>query len=370
MGYVGRDVEQIVRDLVEAAMAVVRADARKKVERKARDVAEARVLDALMIEYQQNPGDTDLDPLGMQSSTTEGPSMHDVAAARVRIRERMRAGAMNDREIEVQVRETSQALGNIFANQSFSQTGIDLQGMMDRLHPTKLKSRRMRVDEALETLAAEEAEQLVDEDGIASEAIRLVENSGIVFLDEIDKVAGRSQGSGPDVSREGVQRDLLPLVEGSTVSTRHGSVRTDHILFIGAGAFHVSKPSDLLPELQGRFPIRVRLEDLTEADFVRILKEPRNALTRQYEALMGTEGLKVSFTDDGIDEIARVAATANREHENIGARRLGTVMERVLEEVSFDAPDRSGQAVTVDEAYVRERVGDLMSDPDLGRYVL
>lgn len=370
VGYVGRDVEQIIRDLVEAAIGVVKVEARKKVDRKARDVAEGRVLDALMIEYQQNPADPDLDPLGMQAATPEGPSMQALAATRVRIRERMRAGALNDREVDVQVRDTSQALGNIFANQSFSQTGIDLQGMMDRLHPTKMKSRRMRVDEALETLAAEEAEQLVDEDGIAAEAIRLVEDSGIVFLDEIDKVAGRSQGRGPDVSREGVQRDLLPLVEGSTVSTRHGPVRTDHILFIGAGAFHVSKPSDLLPELQGRFPIRVRLEDLTEADFVRILKEPRNALTRQYEALMGTEGLKVRYTDDGIDEIARVAAVANREHENIGARRLSTVMERVLEEVSFDAPARSGQVVTVDRAYVLERVGDLMSDPDLGRYVL
>ena len=220
-------------------------------------------------------------------------------------------------------------------------------------------------------LTAEEAEQLVDDDGITQEAIRLVENAGIVFLDEIDKVAGGGKGgSGPDISREGVQRDLLPLVEGTTVATRHGPVKTDHVLFIGAGAFHVSKPSDLLPELQGRFPIRVRLEALTEADFVRILKEPRNALTRQYAALLGTEKLSVSFTDDGIDEVASVAAAANREHENIGARRLQTVLERVLEELSFDAPARKGEKIKIDRAYVRERLGSLLEDRDLGKYVL
>ncbi|MDJ0973416.1 MAG: ATP-dependent protease ATPase subunit HslU [Planctomycetota bacterium] len=370
VGYVGRDVEQIVRDLVEAAIGVVRGEARKKVERKAREAAESRVLDSLVLELQSNPGDPELDPLGMLPSDGTGPSMQDLAAARVRIRERMRAGALNDREVAVQVRDTSQALANIFSNQSFAQTGMDLQGMFDRLNPSRVKSRRMKVSEALETLAAEEAEDLVDEEGVSTEAIRLVENSGIVFLDEIDKVAGKSQGSGPDVSREGVQRDLLPLVEGSTVSTRHGPVRTDHILFIGAGAFHVSKPSDLLPELQGRFPIRVRLEDLTEADFVRILEEPKNALTRQYEALLDTEGLKIGFTKDGIVELARVAAKANAEHENIGARRLATVMERVLEDVSFNAPDLKKQKIQVNEAYVRERVGDLLEDRDLGRYVL
>ncbi len=369
VGYVGRDVEQIVRDLVESAIVVVQAEERRKVETKAREAAERRVLDALVASWSE--GDNDPDPMGFASGpdgTT--PVMQDVTALRAKLRQRLHAGALNDRDVEIEVREQSEALGNIFGNQSFSQTGIDLQGMLERMHPGRSKSRTMKVPEALEVLAAEEAESLVDADGVAQAAIKLVENSGIVFLDEIDKVAGRTGGSGPDISREGVQRDLLPLVEGSTVATRHGQVQTDHILFIGAGAFHVSKPSDLLPELQGRFPIRVRLEALTEADFVRILTEPRSALTKQYRALMATERVDLHFTDDGIGELASVAARANAEHENIGARRLGTVLERVLETVSFEGPDRAGQRIVVDQAYVRERVGDLIEDLDLGRFVL
>jgi len=368
VGYVGRDVDSIVRDLLESAMGVMRERARRKVEGKAREAAERRVLDALVTAWK--PGDSDLDPFGFESSPGSEPSMQALNTVRVKLRERLRAGALDDREVDIEVSDSSNVLGNIFGNQSFAQTGIDLQGMMDRLHPAKTKSRRMTVKDALVTLSAEEAETLVDSEDVAAEAIRLVENAGIVFLDEIDKVAGRQAGSGPDVSREGVQRDLLPLIEGTTVSTRHGPVKTDHILFIGAGAFHVSKPSDLLPELQGRMPIRVRLDALTEQDFVRILKEPRNALTKQYQALMKTEGVKLKFSDDGIAEIARVAAQANMTHENIGARRLSTVIERVLDEVSFEGPALKGQKIRIDQAYVRERVGDLLADQDLARFVL
>jgi len=368
VGYVGRDVEQIVRDLLESAIAMVRDRAAKNVEGKARDAAERRVLDALLTDWQ--PGDPDLDPFGSAPEPGSTPTIQDMNAVRVRLRERLRSGALDEREVEIEVQDTSQALGDIFSNQSFAQTGIDLQGMMSRLRPPSSKSRHLSVKEAMAVLAAEEAESLVDTEDVNSEAIALVENSGIVFLDEIDKVAARTSGSGPDVSREGVQRDLLPLIEGTTVGTRHGPVKTDHILFIGAGAFHVSKPSDLLPELQGRMPIRVRLDALTEEDFVRILSEPRNALTKQYAALMKTEGVKLVFSEDGIREIARVAAQANQAHENIGARRLSTVMERVLEEVSFAGPDLKGKKIPIDRDYVRERVAELLEDQDLGRFVL
>jgi len=367
---VGRDVESIVRDLLENAMGMMQARSRQDVRARARKAAEERVLDALMAGY--DPSDPDMDFLGGEAIDPSTPRIQDLGAARVRLRERMRAGALDGRDVEIQVKDASSgALGDIFSNASFAQTGIDLQGMMDRLHPPTRTTKRMRVPEALEYLTAEESENLVDKQDVALEAIRLVENSGIVFLDEIDKVAmGTGGGSGPDVSREGVQRDLLPLVEGTTVATRHGMVKTDHILFMAAGAFHVSKPSDLLPELQGRFPIRVRMDSLTEADFVRILQEPKGALTKQYVALLGAEGVKLSFTEDGVADVARVAALANTQHENIGARRLGTVLERVLEEVSFEGPKWKGRKVVVDRAYVEGRVHDLLADHDLGRYVL
>ncbi|MHC5012666.1 MAG: ATP-dependent protease ATPase subunit HslU, partial [Planctomycetota bacterium] len=334
VGYVGRDVESIVRDLVEGALAMMRERSRLGVEGKARAQAEERVLDALVREVR--PGDPDLDPFHEAEGTLASPTLETMEAMRVKLRERLRAGALGDREVDVQTRDAvGTPLADIFGSSSFAQTGIDLQGMMERLRPPQMRTRRMKVDEALAVLTAEEAEGLVDQENVTAEAIRLVENSGIVFLDELDKVAGpATKGSGPDVSREGVQRDLLPLVEGATVATRHGMVKTDHILFIAAGAFHISKPSDLLPELQGRFPIRVRMDALTEADFIRILLEPRGALTKQYIALLATEGVGLSFTDDGVNEVARVAAEANTQHENIGARRLGTVLERVLEEVS------------------------------------
>jgi len=368
VGYVGRDVESIVRDLLESALVVVRERARSNVEKKARKKAEERVLDALVAAWR--PGDFDIE---LFSAGEGGPTPQDLAVVKVKLRERLRAGALDEKDVEIQLEDTSQQLGNIFGDASFAQTGIDLGQFMEKLRPPgapSTKSAHMSVAEALATLASEEAESLVDTKDVTAEAIDLVENHGIVFLDEIDKVAGRQAGSGPDVSREGVQRDLLPLVEGTTVSTRHGAVQTDHILFIGAGAFHVSKPSDLLPELQGRMPIRVRLDALSEADFVRILTEPRNALTKQYAALLDTEGVRLTFEADGISEIARVSAAANTTHENIGARRLFTVMERVLDEVSFDGPALKGKKVVVDAAYVRDRVADLLADQDLGRYVL
>jgi ATP-dependent HslUV protease ATP-binding subunit HslU len=370
VGYVGRDVESIVRDLLESAIAMVRERQRRSVEGRARRRAEERVVESLVREAR--PGDPELDPFGDAVTSYGSPTLESVDQMKVKIRERLRAGALGDREVEIQVKEgAGSPLADIFGHQSFAQTGIDLQGMMERLRPPPIRSRRVRVAEALDLLTAEEAEALVDKENVSEEAIRLVENSGLVFLDELDKIAGSGhRASGPDVSREGVQRDLLPLVEGTTVATRHGMVRTDHVLFIAAGAFHVSKPSDLLPEMQGRFPIRVRMDALTEQDFVRILKEPRGALTKQYAALLGAEGARLSFTEDGIAEVARVAAVANQQHENIGARRLGTVLERVLEEVSFEGPALAGREVVIDRAYVRDRVGDLLADRDLGKYVL
>ncbi|MGE0193855.1 MAG: ATP-dependent protease ATPase subunit HslU [Planctomycetota bacterium] len=368
VGYVGRDVESIVRDLLDMAIAMTRRTAEARVASRARERAEGRVLDALVTAWK--PGDHDLDPFG-EPAAGGAPTMRDLSAVRVRLRERLRSGSLDDRRVEIDVREAKgQPLANIFGDPSLAQQGLDFGKLLERMQPPTTKRRSMTVREAIDALAGEEAEGLVDAEAITADAIRLVEESGIVFLDEIDKVAGREGTTGADVSREGVQRDLLPLVEGTTVSTKHGPVRTDHILFIAAGAFHVAKPSDLLPELQGRFPIRVRLDDLTEADFVRILEEPEGALTRQLVALLGTEGVKLSFTSDGIREIARVAVKANAAQENIGARRLATVIERVVEDLAFDAPTRRGEKVAVDAAYVRERVGPLLEDEDLGAYVL
>jgi ATP-dependent HslUV protease ATP-binding subunit HslU len=367
VGYVGRDVESIVRDLVEVAMGMVRAESRERVGARAREAAEERVLDALLPGSRAEP--TPPDPFGFTRPPPPPPPAPDADGTRARLRERLRAGALDEREVDVEVEER-RGVGDPLGSMSFEQTGIDFQGMLERLTPGRRRTRRVKVPEALEILEGQEAERLVDREASAAEAIRRVEESGIVFLDEIDKVAGRRTTAGPDVSREGVQRDLLPLVEGTTVVTRHGRVRTEHVLFVAAGAFHVSKPSDLLPELQGRFPIRVTLEPLTEADFVRILEEPRNALTKQYEALLATEGVRVVFTPDGVREVARVAAQANSSQEDIGARRLGTILERVLEEVSFHAPSMRDVEVKVDAAFVRARVESLLKDQDLARYVL
>jgi len=359
VGYVGRDVESIVRDLMEAAVGLVRAEALEDVRESARERAEEAVLDALL------PGSSESAP----EETEE-----DARARRQRTREKLRRllkeGHLDDKEVTVTIRERSGRGGETFGQQGFEQTGIDFQAFLDRMYPGREKERRVRVGDALELKAQEAAENLVDQDRVVEDARKRVESAGVVFIDEIDKVAmSGGKGAGPDVSREGVQRDLLPIVEGSTVPTRHGPVRTDHILFVAAGAFHVAKPGDLIPELQGRFPIRVELSDLSEADFHRILTEPENALTKQYSALLATDGVLVEFPDEGIREIAKIASEVNRRAQNIGARRLFTIVERILEEVSFRAPDDSIGGVKVDAAFVRERVGGIAGE-DLSRSIL
>ena len=349
VGYVGRDVEQIVRDLVEAAIVMKREERREGVKARAHERAEERVLDALV---------------GEQAS--EG--------TRATFRRKLREGALDDKEIDVAVADTSNPLGMLDIPGGAGQMGmVNLGDIFGKAFSGRQKKRRLKVAESYDLLLAEEADKLVDQEEITREAIRAVEEDGIVFIDEIDKVCARSSEGGfrgADVSREGVQRDLLPLIEGTTVTTKHGAVKTDHILFIASGAFHVAKPSDLLPELQGRLPIRVELRALTEADFVRILTEPDNSLVRQYQALMAAEGVTLDFAESGVAALARIAAEVNGSVENIGARRLYTVMERVFEEIGFAAPDRSGETVRVDAEFVEAHVGDLARSADLSRYVL
>jgi ATP-dependent HslUV protease ATP-binding subunit HslU len=349
VGYVGRDVDGIIRDLVEVAVNMVKAEEAEKVAARARAQAEERVIDELLaMEIDQRPAGTRED-------------LHRALAA----------GDLDGHTVRVHVADTSVPLMNIFSAQGMEEVGLQLQGMLGGALPRKTRTRTVTVSEALALHEAEERERLLDPDKVTKLAIERAQASGIVFIDEMDKVAGReSGGHGPDVSREGVQRDLLPIVEGTTVTTKHGVVRTDHVLFIAAGAFHVSKVSDLIPELQGRFPIRVELTSLTRDDFRRILVEPDNSLVKQYAALLATEGVTLEFKDDGIDTIADVAAELNGRFENIGARRLQTVLEKVLEEVSFHAPEASGQVVPITSAYVRERLGDILKDEDLSRYIL
>ena len=350
VGYVGRDVEQIVRDLMEAGILLVREQKRAEVEPQARAAAEMRVVEALV-------GN------GASEATKQA------------FLEKLRAGLLDDKEVEIELEDTSGASFPMFdvPGQPGTSVGmINLSEMLGRAFGPRMKRKRMKVKDAFEPLMAEESDRLIDEETIVNEARHLVENAGIVFLDEIDKICARAESGvrGGDVSREGVQRDLLPLIEGTTVSTRHGPVKTDHILFIASGAFHVARPSDLLPELQGRLPIRVELAALTKDDFKRILTEPEASLVKQYVALMETEGVKLEFTEDGIEAIARIAADINEHVENIGARRLHTVMERVLEEISFEAPEAAGATITVNARYVEERIGDMARDADLTRYIL
>ena len=347
VGYVGRDVEQIVRDLVEIGIGLVKEDKRRQVEARAHLAAEERVLDALV-------------------GSTSSP------ATRESFRKKLRANELDDKEIEIEVQSGGGGLPmfEIPGLPGASVGAINLGDMFGKAFGGKAKTRRVSVREAYEPLIAEESDKLLDQDALVQEAIRQVENNGIVFLDEIDKITARDGRVGGDVSREGVQRDLLPLIEGTTVSTKHGAVKTDHILFIASGAFHVSKPSDLLPELQGRLPIRVELNPLTVEDFKRILTETEASLVKQSVALMATEGVTLAFTEDSIDALAKVAVEVNNSVENIGARRLQTVLERVLDDISFSAPDRSGDTVTIDGTYVRERVEDLAKNADLSRFIL
>jgi len=369
VGYVGRDVESMVRDLVEIAIDNVREEKLEDIADKAELNAEERLLDILLPPSPPRP-----EP----ASTTAGGVVIDGGTAltesssrtREKLRQQLREGKLDDRMVEIDVRERNFPSFEILTNQGVEEMDVNIKDMLPNIFGQRTKKRKMKVNEAFEYLIQEEEQRLIDMDQVTRTAIDRVENSGIVFLDEIDKIAGREGGHGPDVSREGVQRDILPIVEGTTVNTRYGMVRTDHILFIAAGAFHVSKPSDLIPELQGRFPIRVELQSLTMEDFVRILTEPKSSLVKQYTALLETEGVKLEFTPESLEEIARFAFRVNESTENIGARRLHTIMERVLDELSFDAPEKKGQQVTVDGDYVRKMLTDIVKDQDLSRYIL
>ena len=362
VGYVGRDVESIIRDLTELAINLVKAEEKENVRLRAREAAEERVLDLLLPPRA---------PVGIRPDTGGGDSDRDESqGTREKLRRLLREGKLDDRSVDIETTGAASPMFQVMTPQGMEDIEQNLKDLFSNLMPKKSKRRRVKVSEAMEILTQEEAGRLIDMDAVSKEAVRRVEHAGIVFIDEIDKIAGREGVHGPDVSREGVQRDLLPIVEGSTVSTKYGMVRTDHILFIASGAFHVAKPSDLIPEFQGRFPIRVELEALTQADFVRILTEPKNALIKQYVALMEPEGVTLSFAPDAIDEIARIAAEVNVRTENIGARRLHTVMERLLDEVSFTAPEMPGKTVSVDGSYVRERLQSILEDQDLSRYIL
>jgi ATP-dependent HslUV protease ATP-binding subunit HslU len=349
VGYVGRDVESMIRDLVDIAIDMVREERLEQVADRAEQQAEERLLELLM-------------PPQPESSES-------VERTREKLREKLRAGKLDDRMVEVDVKERGPTF-EVSTNGNVEEMDINLKDVIPGLFGPRTRKRNMRVSEALEYLVQEEEQKLVDMDQVTRIALERVERNGIIFLDEIDKIAGREGGHGPDVSREGVQRDILPIVEGTTVNTRHGFVRTDHILFVAAGAFHVSKPSDLIPELQGRFPIRVELKTLSEADFIRILKEPKSALVKQYMALLDTEGIKLSFTEDALVEIARIAAQVNEASENIGARRLHTIMEKLLEEISFEGPDLKKKSVKIDSVYVRKQLAEIVKDQDLSRYIL
>ena len=369
VGYVGRDVESMVRDLVEIAIDNVREEKLEDVADKAELNAEERLLDILL---PPSP------PPRPESSTNSGGVVIDGSTAltesssrtREKLRQQLREGKLDERMVEIDVRERNFPSFEILTNQGVEEMDVNIKDMLPNIFGQRTKKRKMKVNEAFEYLIQEEEQRLIDMDQVTRTAIDRVENAGIVFLDELDKIAGREGGHGPDVSREGVQRDILPIVEGTTVNTRYGMVRTDHILFIAAGAFHVSKPSDLIPELQGRFPIRVELQSLTMEDFVRILTEPKSSLVKQYTALLETEGVKLEFTPQALDEIAHFAFRVNESTENIGARRLHTIMERVLDELSFDAPEKKGEQITVDADYVRKMLTDIVKDQDLSRYIL
>ncbi|OMH40106.1 ATP-dependent protease ATPase subunit HslU [Desulfurobacterium indicum] len=374
VGYVGRDVESMIRDLVEIAVNMVKEEKIEEVKVKARELAYERLLDYLIPEEPQKPQSIEslFDVfLPSQSKKKEEPLAREIKKERKRYLTLLKEGKLDEEEVEIPVTvETPANIGVIGIGPGMGGDAGNIQDLLSSLFPKPKKIRKMKVKEALRYLEQEEAQKLIDMDEVIKEAINRVENHGIVFIDEIDKVAAKGSGKGPDVSREGVQRDLLPIVEGSKVPTKYGLIKTDHILFIAAGAFHIAKPSDLLPELQGRFPIRVELKPLTKEDFIKILTEPKNALTKQYTELLKTEGVEIEFTEDGIEEIARMAEEANTKAENIGARRLHTVLERLLEDISFNAPDMKGQKVIINREYVREKLGNIIEDEDLTRYIL
>jgi len=357
VGYVGRDVESIIRDLTDLAVNMVKEEEKQKVEIRAREIAEERILDLLL------PGPA-------VSADGESIDAARVQGTRDKLKKMLREGKMDERFVEIEMSQAAMPMIEVLAPQGMEGMEFNLKEMFSNLLPKRTKKKTVKIPEAMEILTQEEAGKLIDMDKVIGEALRRVEQSGIVFLDEIDKIAGRESSQGPDVSREGVQRDLLPIVEGSTVNTKYGMVKTDHILFVASGAFHSTKPSDLIPEFQGRFPIRVELSSLGKEDFVRILTEPKNALIKQYAALLETEGIHLNFADDAIQEIAQIASEVNEKTENIGARRLHTVLERLLDEISFTAPEMPGKNVTIDAQYVRERLGPILKNEDLSRYIL
>ena len=378
VGYVGRDVETMVRDLVETSIRIIQAEKMSVVQEKANVMAENRLVDILAPLPQKEKSGTN--PLSMFFSSTAHQNepdddseynkrMQEQQAARVRLREELAAGILEDKIVEMEVDDRTPVL-DMFSGSGMEDMGVSLQDLMGNIFPKKKKQRRLPVSKARKILQQEEAQKLIDMDEVISEAISRAEQSGIIFLDEIDKVAGKDYRGGPDISREGVQRDILPIVEGSTIMTKYGPVKTDYILFIAAGAFHVAKPSDLIPELQGRFPIRVELQSLTEDDFKQILTEPANALIKQYTALLKTEGISVIFSDDAISEIAAMSCALNEEMENIGARRLHTILEKILEDLSFSAPELGEQQVTITAQYVQDRLNKIVKNRDLSRYIL
>jgi ATP-dependent HslUV protease ATP-binding subunit HslU len=383
VGYVGRDVESMIRDLIEIAIDMVREEKLEDVAEKAEMNAEERILDLLLppspAAAAETTATTDIPgATGSNAGATTIPGDSAAIATlaesssrtREKLRQQLREGKLDDRTVELDVREKNMPAFEIISNQGIEDMDINFKDMLPNIFGQRTKKRKMKVSEAFDYLIAEEEQRLIDMDQVTKTALDRVEQSGIIFLDEIDKIAGRESGHGPDVSREGVQRDILPIVEGTTINTRYGMLRTDHILFIAAGAFHVSKPSDLIPELQGRFPIRVELKSLTEEDFVRILTEPKSSLTKQYVALLDTEGLKLEFTPDALAEIAKFAAKVNETTENIGARRLHTIMERVLDKISFEAPELKDKEVKIDREYVGQMLADIVKDHDLSRYIL
>ncbi len=369
VGYVGRDVESMIRDLTELAVNMVRREEEERTKGKAWEMAEERVLDLLLPPSPKNAS-PELSLPGAVETTEEKPEVDSTQKTRERLRTLLQEGKLDERLVEVEVADSFMPVVEIFSTAGMEEMDINIKDMFSGLFPKKTKKRKLKIPEALDILAEEEAQKLIDMDKVIKLAIQRVEQSGIIFLDELDKIASRETTYGPDVSREGVQRDILPIVEGTTVMTKYGMVPTDHILFIAAGAFYVAKPSDLIPELQGRFPIRVELDSLGKEEFIRILTEPQNALITQYVELMRTEDVKLSFTKEGIEEIAQITALINERTENIGARRMYTIMEKLLDEVSFNALELGGQEVTIDANYVRKKLEEFVEDEDLSRYIL
>jgi ATP-dependent HslUV protease ATP-binding subunit HslU len=369
VGYVGRDVESMIRDLTELAVNMAKKQEQDKVKAKARELAEEKMLDILLPKRREElkEGEESDKEKVLEVVKADRPELD---STREKLRRLLRGGKLDGRYVELEVVNRTTPMVEIFSGAGLEEMEFNVKEVFGNLFPTRKKKRRVKVPEALEILLQEESQKLIDMDNVIAEAIRMTEQNGIIFLDEIDKIAGSESGYGPDVSREGVQRDLLPIVEGSTVTTKYGMVKTDHMLFIAAGAFNASKPSDLLPELQGRFPIRVELDPLTEADFIRILTEPKNALITQYKALLATENVSLIFQDSAVQEIARIANVVNERMENIGARRLHTVMEKLLDEVSFSAPDLGEKEVVIDRGYVMEKLKDILEDENLSRYIL